>query len=299
MEIGTGSGVSVSGDQNIGVGLNASQTVTSLANVSTSQTGISTSLTGVSGSLTALSTSVDARFAAVGLGGPQPTDGAVFGNGAHAGTGAAAFGFDAFAAGQGDTAIGNNAHVGADNGTAVGSNTSIDAAAQNATAIGAGASVGPNGSNSVALGAGSVANDANVVSVGSPGNERRIENVAPGVNGTDAANVNQVQAAEAGAVSQANAFTDSRFTQLNNNVTIVRNRADAGIASAMAAVNIPQAWAPGKTLIGLGAGIREGQGGFAIGASTMLPDGRTVVKASATYDTENEASAGVGVGWQF
>ncbi len=31
----------------------------------------------------------------------------------------------------------------------------------------------------------------------------------------------------------------------------------------------------------------------------MLPDGRTVFKASATYDTQNESSAGVGVGWQF
>jgi autotransporter adhesin len=138
------------------------------------------------------------------------------------------------------------------------------------------------------LGAGSVANDPNVVSVGSPGHERRIENVAAGINPTDAVNVGQLQAAQA----QTNAFTDLRFTQ-------VRDRASAGIAGAMAAVNIPQAWAPGKTLIGLGVGVRDGQGGFAVGVSTMLPDGRTVFKASATYDTQNEASAGAGFGFQF
>jgi autotransporter adhesin len=44
----------------------------------------------------------------------------------------------------------------------------------------------------VALGAGSIATAHNAVSVGSTGNERRITNIAPGVNATDAATVGQL-----------------------------------------------------------------------------------------------------------
>ena len=219
--------------------------------------------------------------------------------GSHAGTGGAAFGFDAFAAGQGDTAIGNNAHVGADNGTAVGSNTSIDAAAQNATAIGAGASVGPNGSNSVALGAGSVANDPNVVSVGSPGHERRIENVAPGVNGTDAANVNQVQAAEAGAVAQANAFTSQQVSGLNQSIRAARIHADGGAAAAMAAAGVPQSFRAGGTTIGVGLGTWGSQRAFSIGASHTFGRGQTTVKVGASFDSQGDGGVSTGVGWNF
>ncbi len=47
--------------------------------------------------------------------------------------------------------------------------------------------------NSVALGANSVADEDNAVSVGSQVNERRITNVASGVNTTDAVNMGQLQ----------------------------------------------------------------------------------------------------------
>ena len=49
--------------------------------------------------------------------------------------------------------------------------------------------------NSVAIDANSVASQANTVSVGGMGSERRINNVAPGVNGTDAVNVDQLMSA--------------------------------------------------------------------------------------------------------
>ncbi|WP_177497511.1 ESPR-type extended signal peptide-containing protein [Pseudomonas sp. Hp2] len=54
--------------------------------------------------------------------------------------------------------------------------------------------------NSVALGAGSVANRANTVSVGSAGAERQIANVAAGTAATDAVNVAQLEASQAGSV---------------------------------------------------------------------------------------------------
>ncbi|HHV2360026.1 TPA: trimeric autotransporter adhesin UpaG, partial [Escherichia coli] len=54
--------------------------------------------------------------------------------------------------------------------------------------------------NSVALGTGSVADKENTISVGSSTNQRRITNVAAGVNATDAVNVSQLKSSEAGGV---------------------------------------------------------------------------------------------------
>lgn len=58
----------------------------------------------------------------------------------------------------------------------------------NSLTLGANATAGFTATNSVALGAGSVANEANVVSIGVAGSERRIVNVAEPLAQTDAAN---------------------------------------------------------------------------------------------------------------
>lgn len=71
----------------------------------------------------------------------------------------------------------------------VGQRTS--ASGTGSTAIGNGASA--SGDGSIAIGVGSVASDPNTLSVGSAGNERRITNVAVGVNPNDAVNVSQLQ----------------------------------------------------------------------------------------------------------
>jgi autotransporter adhesin len=105
---------------------------------------------------------VSTNSVAIGAGAIAQSSVAV-GNGAQAiGVNTAAFGDYAVAAGDASVAIGNNA-----------------------TAI---------AGNSVALGAGSIANQPSTVSVGAPGAERRITNVGPGVWGTDAVNLNQLNA---------------------------------------------------------------------------------------------------------
>ena len=50
--------------------------------------------------------------------------------------------------------------------------------------------------SSVALGQNSVATEANTVSVGRVGSERRITNVTAGINATDAVNVSQLQSVD-------------------------------------------------------------------------------------------------------
>ena len=66
--------------------------------------------------------------------------------------------------------------------------------------VAVGASSTASAKNSVALGSGSVANEENTVSVGSSSQQRRITNVSAGVNSTDAVNVAQLKASEAGSV---------------------------------------------------------------------------------------------------
>ncbi len=73
-----------------------------------------------------------------------------------------------------------------------------NAQGKDSVAIGSGSSAAAD--NSVALGTGSVADEENTISVGSSTNQRRITNVAAGVNATDAVNVSQLKSSEAGGV---------------------------------------------------------------------------------------------------
>jgi autotransporter adhesin len=141
-----------------------------------------------------------------------------------------------------------------------------------ATAIGSGA-MAP-AANSVALGAGSFANEPNTVSVGDAGVfSRRITNVAPGVDPLDAVDVWQLSKAI--------------------------NRADAGIAGVAAALNVPQATQPGKAMVGFGVGFRGDQSAIAFGLSRASRDGRFIVKASGSYDSQGKGTVAGGIGFQF
>ena len=76
----------------------------------------------------------------------------------------------------------------------------VDANAQGKDSVAIGSGSIAAADNSVALGTGSVANEENTISVGSSTNQRRITNVAAGVNATDAVNVSQLKYSEAGGV---------------------------------------------------------------------------------------------------
>ena len=107
-------------------------------------------------------------------------------------------------------------------GVAVGTNTQ---AGTFSTAIGGLATAVPDGAtalgygadalaaNSVAIGSNSIADQADTVSIGSEGFERRIVNLAAGVNATDAANVGQLQAVS-GDVSSLQTTTATHTTQI-------------------------------------------------------------------------------------
>ncbi len=155
------------------------------------------------------------------------------------------------------------------------------------------------GTNSVAIGAGSSdGGQANVVSVGAVGAERRITNVANAVNGTDAVNLGQATALASGALVQANSYTDTRIGALNYDLT---RKIDQSAASSAALAGVPQAIEPGRGFAGAAIGGRGNAVSLAFGLSTVLADEHNMIfKAGVAIDTRGGyATYNAGVGFHF
>ncbi len=243
----------------------ASQT-RQITNVAAGTSGTdAVNLSQLNAKVAAVSAAVDARFAAMAdtttssTGAESAHVGLASSNLASTSTASSGLGLvsgsGAYAAGAGDIAVGTNARVLADNGTALGTNTFIDATSPGAVALGAGATVAANAANSVALGAGSIASAPNTVSVGSAGAERRITNVAAGINPTDAVNVGQL---------------DGYIFSNNRQVDQLRD----GVALALASSGAP-GLLPGKRFaLSANAGGFQGSGAFSAGATALLFDNK-------------------------
>ncbi|EKD9965608.1 YadA-like family protein, partial [Escherichia coli] len=78
------------------------------------------------------------------------------------------------------------------------------------------------------------------------------------------------------------------------------NRDIRGVgASAAAMSGIPQAYLPGKSLMGLGVGGYGGESAIAIGVSRISDNGKMIMKLNAGQNTRGNFSVGAGVGWQW
>ncbi len=116
---------------------------------------------------------------------------------------------------------------------------------------------------------------------------QKITDVAPGTQGTDAVNVNQLNAAMQESSDWAKSYTDQRVNELSN-------KANAGIASAMAMASVPQGYAPNQSTLGVAMGSFRGESAIAIGVSTISDSGRYVLKVNATGNSRGDAGVGVG-----
>jgi len=145
------------------------------------------------------------------------------------------------------------------------------------------------GSNSVALGTGSVATEANTVSVGSAGNERRITNVAAGVNDTDAVNVGQLNSTVSGIQNQ--------MSGMQGQINSVARDAYSGIAAASALAMIPDVDA-GKTLaVGIGTANYKGYQASALGVTARVSQ-NLKMRAGVSYSGSNQVW-GAGMSYQW
>jgi autotransporter adhesin len=187
------------------------------------------------------------------------------------------------------------ATAGGTNSVAIGPVASASGA--NSVAVGNGASA--TADNSVALGAGSLANRDNTVSVGTAGGERQITNVAAGTSDTDAANVGQVNTGVQQAENWASSYTDQRVGALSSEIQQVGNRANAGVAAAMAMAGLPQAYEPGKSMAAVAAGTFRSESSIAVGVSTISEGGRWVYKLTGSVDTRGDGGMSIGAGMQW
>ncbi len=145
-----------------------------------------------------------------------------------AGANAAAYGNEANANGASSVAIGDKAQAQADRGTALGAN----AVATNADDVALGSGSQTTTATGAAYRTGTAA-PSSVVSVGTAGNERRIQNVSAGAADTDAVNVSQLRSVQdgvdqlgqstAGALGGGSSYDPSTGAISNPNYTVNGN----------------------------------------------------------------------------
>ena len=171
------------------------------------------------------------------------------------------------------------------NSIAIGTNAKVygTATTTGLNGIAMGASAQTTGDNSASLGAGSSdGGQSNVVAVGNSSSQRRIINLAAGVDPTDGVNVSQLKSME---------------TSLTNQMNSIGDKAYAGTATVAAIAGIP-ALPEGKNFnIGAGFGNYLGQSGVAIGGNVRLTN-KMALKAAVGYANSN-ATTSVGLGFAF
>ncbi|MDG6446769.1 YadA-like family protein, partial [Glaesserella parasuis] len=114
-------------------------------------------------------------------------------------------------------------------------------------------------------------------------NGARITNVGDGSAEGDIVNVRQLNKV----VSSVN----TGFNQLSRDIVNAR----AGIASAGAMANLPQIYLPGKSAISVSNAQYRGQSAYAIGYSRISDNGKWLIRASVSSNTQRDTMIGGGV----
>ena len=130
------------------------------------------------------------------------------------------------------------------------------------------------------------------VSVGSAGNERRIQNVAAGEispTSTDAINGSQLHSVAKGLGNSIN--------NLQGQVNKLGKRVDASVAGAMAVANLLPPYQPGQSAAMAAIGQHKGQAALAVGYAQISDNGKYGVKFSLGADTQGQVSSGVGMSY--
>ena len=120
---------------------------------------------------------------------------------------------------------------------------------------------------------------------------KTITGVADGIKINDAVNLGQLNALDQKISNSVN--------ELGYKVSEVEDGANAGVSAAMAMSSLPQAYIPGKSMIGGGIATYNGQSAVAVGISKVSDNGRWVIKANGTADTQGNAGGAIGAGFHF
>jgi autotransporter adhesin len=140
-----------------------------------------------------------------------------------------------------------------------------------------------------------------VVSVGTEGQTRQVQNVAAGVvspTSTDAINGSQLYHTNQAINNIAN-HTVNIGNQLNQRIDEVGKKANAGVAGAIAQGSIPQVTRPGTVGLGIGSGFYGGQSAMALGVSSMSDNGNWIVKGNLSTNSGGHVGVGAGALYQW
>ena len=110
----------------------------------------------------------------------------------------------------------------------------------------------------------------------------RITNVAPGKDGTDAVNVNQLKKATG---------------DIHNSLNKMDKRRKAGTASALATAGLMQAYREGQSAVTAGVAQYQNQSAVAVGYSRLSDNGKYGVKVSFTTNTQGEVGGTASAGY--
>lgn len=233
-------------------------------------------------------------------------DSIAIGNGAVAeGSQSISIGVGNIVTGKNSGAIGDPSTVSGSGSYSFGNNNNVTG--NNTVVLGNGINTAAN--NAVVVGSDSTSDRDNTVSVGAVGRERQIINVAAGTQGSDAVNVTQLNTARLKAVTDANTYTDTKYDVLNNSfqsysnginrrVDDVEKTANSGVAISLATQQAIPNLQPGKVAVFGGMGHYEGESALAIGAATMLDNGRTSVSGAFGF-ADSKFGGRVGMSYIF
>ncbi|THA22150.1 hemagglutinin [Histophilus somni] len=204
---------------------------------------------------------------------------------------------DSTASGEGSLSFGSGVHTTKDNSFSMGRNinnkgtkttvigNNIDVEVENSVFLGDSSAYVEKGDTTGGIGKvdGNYAatNATGVVSVGSKGNERRIQNVAAGLlshQSTDAVNGSQLHA------------TNQRLEEVNKD-------AKAGIAAAMAFKDVP--FVPGKWSYAAGAARYSSESAVSLNLGRTSNDGKWAVSGGMSSDSRGRIGFRVGVSGVF
>ncbi|KRF02101.1 hypothetical protein ASG87_11505 [Frateuria sp. Soil773] len=232
------------------------------------------------------------------------------------GSNSVAIGPEAKAGGTDSVAMGNGANASADDSVAIGAGSVADRAGtvsvgsagneRQITNVAAGtadtdaANVGQVKSAMTASTKGNVRYDTRTdgsvdyanVTLGNGSGNTTIHNVAAGVADTDAVNMQQFKDGMQQTANWAKSYTDQEVERMGN-------RANAGVAAAMAMAGLPQAYEPGKSMASVAGSTFRGESSLAIGVSMISEGGRWVYKLSGSTNSRGDAGVTVGAGMQW
>ena len=140
-----------------------------------------------------------------------------------------------------------------------------------------------------------ITNNGGNINVGTAtGAPTKITGVAPGAisaTSTDAINGSQLHSVAAG--------INNRIGSLENKIDMADKNLRGGVAQAIAAAGLVQAYLPGKSLVAIGGGVYRGEAGYAIGYSSISDNGNWIIKGTASGNSRGHFGASSSVGYQW